>query len=310
MPVKFTALDPASYQSGEEKFNVTISEIGSSLNCTVLPNQVAQSSFGPGVFTEDQGTRSMRYKPVVPSTAIDYTCSAPFDYNGTFQSLFVVTMGPISTSNGSEAGPFDGCADYSLIVSIDVSTASAVFHICAPQITVFGYRITHKQDGSILSSQATDYEILASSMLEVQIGLLSQYTASFMFQERLSQSAQVMEDLQANTLYDWMFQARLSQSAQRMEDLQANTLYDWPGLLMTRLRSTSSITSVPELADSMWRRVFANWFSTYRDQLLTRRQDGDPSFSSATGTATYPQARMIPSVPAFALSISLCPFRS
>lgn len=282
MPVDFTELDSASSQSGRAIFNATTSGIASFLNCTAVPNQIAPSSSGPGVFTDEQGTRSIRYTPSVPSIAIGYTCSAPFDYNGTFQSLFFVGMSPVSTSNGSDASPFDGCANYSLIVSIDVPTASATFHICSPQMTVYDYLITHDQEGRIHASQASDYGLPASSMLKNQTAFLSHYTASFMFQAGLSQSQILVLDA-----------------------VRANTLYDWPGLLMTRLRSTSSITSIPELADSMWRRVFANWFSTYRDQLLTRRRDGDPSFASPTGTATYREARMIPSIPAFALSISL-----
>ena len=282
MPVELPALNYASSLSGGEIFNVTTSAIASSLNCTALPNQVAPSSSGPGVFTDEQGTQSIRYEPLIPDTTIEYTCSAPFDYNGTFQSLIFVAMSPVSTSNGSDASPFDGCANYSLIVSIDVPTASAVFYVCSPQIEVSDYLITHDREGRILSSQPLNYNSSASSMLKNQTGLLLQYTASFMFQAFLSESKILALDA-----------------------TRANTFYDWPGLLMTRLRSTSSITSIPDLADSMWRRVFANWFSTYRDQLLARRKDGDPSFASTTGTATSREARMIPSIPAFALSISL-----
>ena len=282
MPVDFTALDSTSSQPGGKIFNATTSGIASSLNCTALPSQVAPSSSGPGVFTDEQGTRSIRYKPTIPNTAIEYTCSAPFDYNGTFQSLFFVTMSPVSTTDSSDASPFDGCANYSLIVSIDVPTASAVLYVCSPQISVSDFRITYDQDGRILSSQATSHDLPASSMLKNQTTFLQQYIASFMIQASLSQSQILI-----------------------VNAVRANTFYDWPGLLMTRLRSTSSTTTIPELADSMWRRVFANWFSTYRDQLLTHRQDGDPSFASTTGTATYREARMIPSIPAFALSISL-----
>ena len=80
MPVESSALDYASAPSSGEIFNVTTSAIASSLKCTALPSQVAPSSSGPGVFTDEQGTRSIRYKPIVPDTAIDYKIeNHPFD---------------------------------------------------------------------------------------------------------------------------------------------------------------------------------------------------------------------------------------
>ena len=90
MPVEIPALDSAPTLSGEAIYNTTTSAIASSLNCTALPSEVAPSSSGPGVFTNEQGTQSIRQKPSIPDTPIEYTCSAPFDYNGTFQSLIFV----------------------------------------------------------------------------------------------------------------------------------------------------------------------------------------------------------------------------
>ncbi|KAI9699660.1 MAG: hypothetical protein M1836_002694 [Candelina mexicana] len=282
LPVDFTALDSASPPAVGQIFTATTFGIASSLNCTAQPAQVAPNSSGPGVYTDEQGTRSLRYTPSIPDTATRHTCSAPFDYNGTFQSLFFVSMSPVSSSNGSDASSFDSCANYTLIVSIDVPTATAVFYVCFPQIIVSNLRVTYDQEGKIISSKAANNSLHTSPMLKNQAALLLQYTASFMFQATLSQSQILVTNA-----------------------VRANTLYDWPGLLMTRLRSNSSITSIPELADTMWRRVFANWFSTYRSQLLTLRHAGDPSFASPTGAATYRQARMMPSIPAFTLSITL-----
>ncbi|KAI4215689.1 MAG: hypothetical protein LQ351_001676 [Letrouitia transgressa] len=281
MPVDFTALDPAFSQSSTDNFNTTTSGIASSLNCIAVPDQAAPNSSGPGVFTDEQGVRSIRYKSTIPNTDKEVTCSAPSDYNSTFQSLFFVPMDDVSTSNGSDATLFS-CATFSLIVSIDVPTATTTFHICTPEVKVSNFNIIHGKEGNILSSQASNYDLPTSSMLKNQSELLTKYTTSFIFQAGLSKSEIAVVDA-----------------------AEANTCYDWPGLLMTRLRSTLSTSSIPELADSMWRRVFANWFSTYRDQLLTRRQDGNPSFASPMGTATYREARMIPSIPAFALSVAL-----
>ncbi|KAI4162102.1 MAG: hypothetical protein LQ342_004272 [Letrouitia transgressa] len=281
MPVDFTALDPAFSLSSKDNFNTTTAGIASSLNCVAVPDQVALNSSGPGVFTDEQGARSIRYKSTIPNTDKEVTCSAPSGYNSTFQSLFFVPMDDVSASNGSDATLFS-CTTFSLIVSVDVPTATNTFHICTPEVKLSNFNIIHDKEGNVFSSQASNHDLPASPMLKNQSELLTKYTTSFIFQAGLSKSEITIIDA-----------------------VQASTCYDWPGLLMTRLRSTLSTTSIPELADSMWRRVFANWFSTYRDQLLTRRQEGDPSFTSTTGTATYREARMIPSIPAFALSVSL-----
>ena len=130
----------------------------------------------------------MSYKPSVPDTTIEYTCLVPFDHNGTFQPSLLVTMSSVSTYNGFDAIPFDGCAEYSLIVSIEVPTASAAFHIFSPQITVFDRRIYHNLEGRILSFQAANHDLPASSILNDRTALLLPYRASFTVQAALSQS--------------------------------------------------------------------------------------------------------------------------
>jgi hypothetical protein len=276
VPVLSNASAFVSANSGNKVFASTTSAIGSSLDCVDLPNQATPNSSGPGIYTDSQGTQSARFKPETPNVGSNRTCTATYDFTNTVQSIFFQTMELLDLTTGLTSNlDLEGCGSLILLVSGESLTQTISLYVCSSSISASDLEVQYNADQAIISQQAIGTASHGTAVLRNETELLSFYRLKFM------------------------------EAASFSLALGLTTEYDWPGLLMTRVRNNSTIRSIPELADNVWRRLFAIWFSVYRDNLLATRNEGDASFSSLTGTVTSRQSRIMPSIPAFVVSILL-----
>ncbi|KAI1130427.1 hypothetical protein F5Y10DRAFT_289389 [Nemania abortiva] len=265
-----------SMDSGNEVFTATTAAIGSSLDCVAVPNRPTLNESGPGIYTDDQGTKSVRFKPGIPSVGLDQTCTASYNFADDVQSIFFQTMDLLNLTTGQSTNvEVGGCSNLLLLVSGEAASRDISLHVCSPSISTSNVEVQYNADQFIMSQQKTDASSRGTAVFTNETEFLSFYMMRFIEASTLSLS------------------------------LGPTTEYDWPGLLMTRVRNTTTIRSIPELADNTWQRIFAIWFSLYRDNILTARGEGDPSFASPTGTIASRQTRIVPSIPAFVVSIVL-----
>ncbi|KAJ8128997.1 hypothetical protein O1611_g4636 [Lasiodiplodia mahajangana] len=266
----------ASANSENEVLTATTAGIGSSLACVTVPNHPTLNESGPGIYTDAQGTKSVRFKPGVPSMGFNQTCTAPYSFVDGVQSTFFQIMDLLNLTTG-ESSNIDtgGCKNLLLLVSGGTKSQDISLHVCSPSISTSNVEVQYNADQVIMSQQKIDASLSGTAVFTNATEFLSFYVLRFIEASTLSLS------------------------------LGPTTEYDWPGLLMTRVRNTTTTRSIPELADDTWQRIFAIWFSLYRNNILTARNEGDPSFTTPTGIVTSRQSRIVPSVPAFVISIVL-----
>ena len=88
---------------------------------------------------------------------------------------------------------------------------------------------------------------------------------------------------------------------------QAIDPYDWPGLLTARIQNIShpdgsqNANDLTAAANRTFAQTFASFWALYSDNFLVKASEPTRS----TGTASYQIARMIPSIPAFAVTFAL-----
>ena len=260
----------------DEVFASTAAGIGSSFVCVDFPNQSTQNASGPGIYTDSEGVQSVRFPPKTGDLGVNKTCTAPYDFTNTVQSIFFVTMYILDLTTGDVSNEdLEACLGSILLVFGEASTQTISLHVCTSSIYASEYDISYNVDQTIISNQPVDGYSGRTATLRNANDMLAVYRARFMEAASLSRA------------------------------LGPTTEYDWPGLLMGRVRDHSEVRSILELADNTWRWIFAIWFSLYRDNLLAARKEGDASFSSPTGTVTSRQLRIMPSIPAFVVSILL-----
>ncbi|EXJ92242.1 hypothetical protein A1O3_00792 [Capronia epimyces CBS 606.96] len=280
VPVVSNASAPVSFVANltSKVFGSTTSAIGSSLDCVDLPNQATLNGSGPGIFTDSTGGQSVRFRPETAGVGVNQTCTATYDFNSSLQSIFFQAMELLDLTNGSTSNlDLDGCGGILLLVSGEASTQTISMYVCSSSISTSDWRVQYDADQTIISQQAIDTASShGTAVFRDAPDLLSFYRSKFMLAASFS-----------------------------LLGPGPTTEYDWPGLLMTRVRNSSTIRSIPQLAADVWTRVFAIWFSLFRDNLLVLRNEGDASFSAPTGTVTLRQSRIMPSIPAFVVSILL-----
>jgi hypothetical protein len=271
IPVLSNGVPSGFATSGGEIFTSTTLAIGSSLDCVEIPNEITLNSFGPGVFTDGQGNQNLRYTP--SGLAFNETCTTTYNFNNTVQSIFFNEMDSLNLTSGGLLAASIGCGNIVLVISGDTSARKLSIHACTPLISVSDWEIQYDKTQAIISQQAVSEGLSGKAVLNNQSDLLHWYTVKLLSAASLSIAT------------------------------GPTTEYDWPGLLMTRVRDNSTMRSVPDLANSVWQRLFAIWFSLYRDDLLATRLTGNASFSAPTGIFTAREVRIMPSIPAFVVSV-------
>ena len=251
--------------------------IGSSLDCVEIANQATLDSSGPGVFTDSQGTQSLHFKPETPNFGSNHTRIAMYDFSDTVESIYFQRLDNLDLVTGSSSSlDAEGCGSLMLLVSGESATRIVTLHVCSSSISASDVEVGFNAGQAIIPHQTISTASHGTATLRDEAGLLGFYRLKF---------------IQAASL------SHLPPGP--------TTEYDYPGLLMTRIRNSSNLRSIPALANDLWRRLFAIWFSVCRDNLLTRRDEGDASFSAPTGTVTSRQPRIMPSIPAFVVSVLL-----
>ena len=287
----FIPLTPSSsetryidFETSSTLFKGTTLGIGASLSCENFPMTPNTTADGPGI---TDSCSSMLWPATVPSTNQSTSCQLPvalvlrsvpsITYNGGYSLLNSIVdctdSLPKETSIRTEA-----CSERYIVISQFVPEVKdrTELYLCTPDLRTASFNITYTGNGDLISSQ-----ILPETADGSQDFIIDTTTLMSFFLPIFGEAA---DDTTADM--DTFF-------------------YDFPGILTTRLRNITGNTDIPSLANDVFARVFASWFSLYRDLLLTPYTSNATNLVSSQGTITYREARMIPSIPAFTVTFGL-----
>ena len=173
VPVLSNVSASVSANLGNTVFASTTSAIGSSLDCVDLPNQATLNSSGPGIYMDNQGTQSVRFKPEAANVGPNQTCTAAYDFTNTVQSIFFQTMELLDLTTGSTSNiDLEGCGSLILLVSGESSTQTISLSVCSSSIYASDLEVQYNTDQAIISQQAVGTASHGTAVLRNETELL------------------------------------------------------------------------------------------------------------------------------------------